>query len=377
MRRSPDVRHRPSFDFRIHQARARRSSALLVTAFVAMVTLISAAIGIGTSLAMNAFMGESVRVAIDPMMALMVAGGTAGVIGLASLYKLVTLGGDGARIAESLGAEEIFSTASNPYQKRYFNIVEEMAIASGLPRPRVFVLRNESGINAFAAGASPDRAAVAVTHGALAMLDRDELAGVVAHELAHIANSDTRLNGRLLSLVFGLVALTTIGRVVIEMVPRSGGRRSSSDKGNATAMLLVIGILLLVVGFLGMLAGRVLQAMVSRRRELLADATAVKFTRNPDGLSRALKKIGAASRGSRVSRPHAEEARHMFFASSQRSSFAGLLATHPPLDQRIKAIDPDFDPRTDALYNASEREIMRTNHRRVAGPWSSIEDTVV
>ncbi|MCA8933926.1 MAG: M48 family metalloprotease, partial [Rhodospirillaceae bacterium] len=240
-------------------------------------------------------------------------------------------------------------------EKRYFNIVEEMAIASAMPRPAAFVMRGEDGINAFAAGSDPERAAVAVTRGALTRLSREELTGVVAHEFSHIANRDSRLNMRLMGMVFGLMALWVAGRTMLQafrFTGRRSGGRSRGNGGKAIAIVMIVAVTLAVFGFLGMMAGRLLQSAVSRRREYLADATAVQLTRDPVGLSAALKRIGSESHGSRVVNAHAVEARHMYFAnaSGSISSFGGVLATHPPLIRRITALDPQFDPATDPIW---------------------------
>lgn len=339
---------------------------LIVGVFMVLVVLIAMVIGIGSAWAYAVFSGEQGQ-DLDPAMATWMALGVAAMIAIASGWKLLDLRGDGGRIAEALGAELVDPSTTNPFQKRYLNIVEEMAISARMPVPKAYVMKGESGINAFAAGATPERSAIAVTHGALAMLDRAELTGVVAHEMAHVANADTKLNGRLLAMVFGLVALTVVGRVIVRSAPRS---RSSSNKGNATAFILMVGVLLVVVGALGALAARILQSMTSRQRELLADASAVQFTRDPDGLARALKKIGATYKGSKVGNAHAEEARHMFFAAST-PMLAGLFATHPKLELRIRLLDPTFSPSTDEIWNDDEHGLMRRNRAELTGPWGS------
>jgi len=366
---SINPRQRKAFNFRQQQQRARTATIWLVLAFCALVLLIGATIGFGSAWAFSAYMGYSADTVLDLRIALWISAGTASIIILASCGKLLLLRGDGGRIAESLGGEEVQRGAANPLHKRYLNVVEEMALAAGMPIPKAYVLRNETGINAFAAGDTPDRSAVAVTQGALEILDREELAGVIAHEMAHVANADTRLNSRLLSLVFGLVSLSMIGRIIAQSI-RQG--RSSSSKGNVVAFLLIVAIMLLVLGFLGSLAGRLLQSMISRRRELLADATAVQYTRNPEGLVRALKKIGVASRGSVVDNAHAEEARHMFFASSMKPLF-GLMATHPPLVMRIRLLEPDFDPLHDVLWNANEIVTVHSSRQLNRDPWGTYD----
>lgn len=267
---------------------------------------------------------------------------TAAVIGLGSLFKSLSLRGGGGVVARSVGGRQIPSNTSDPQYRRLLNIVEEMSIAAGIRMPEVYVLP-EAGLNAFAAGYSPDDAAVAVTQGALDTLSRDELQGVVAHEFSHILNGDMRLNIRLIGLLFGILLLTILGRVIMRAGLFSDNRRSSRDNKGGAAAIGLLGLGLVIVGWIGVVFGRLIQAAVSRQREFLADASAVQFTRNPDGISGALKKIGLASAGSRIANAHATETSHMFFSNAMVSSFGGLFATHPPLADRIKAIDPSFN----------------------------------
>jgi Zn-dependent protease with chaperone function len=362
-----------AFDFQAQQARVRRASVLFVLAFLAMAAAIGVVVGViaGFAFAPDGPRGQTAGMAgpaalqIDPGLAAGAAAITMAVIVGVALIRLVAFSGDGARVAQALGAEEVTDDTRNPYKRRYLNVVEEMAIAAALPRPRTFVLKHEDGINAFAAGHDPERAAVGVTHGALAKLTRQELAGVVGHEMAHIRNRDSRLNMRLMAMVYGLVALYVLGRGFLYAMAfrrRRGG-------GRGAAPILPIGLALFVLGLLGALFGRILQSAVSRRREYLADATAVEFTRNPVGLANALKKIGATQPGSRVNNSHAEEARHMFFAQAS-ASVAGLFATHPPLIERIRALEPDFEPETDETWTKDDKAILWES-RKELGPWAS------
>src|SRR5262249_24953711 len=203
--------------------------------------------------------------------------------------------------------------------------------------PPVYIL-DEPGINAFAAGYAPGDAVVAVSRGCLQYLSRDELQGVLAHEFSHVLNGDKRLNIRLIGLIFGIIALSIIGRLLMF----SAGRGSSSSRRDSQGWMVLLGLGLLVLGLVGAFFGRLIQAAVSRQREYLADASAVQFTRNPDGIAGALKKIGGLKEGSRVANPRAEEVAHMFFANAFRQGITGLLATHPPLDDRIRRLDPTF-----------------------------------
>jgi Zn-dependent protease with chaperone function len=261
-----------------------------------------------------------------------------GVIGLASLYKTVVLGGGGGVVARSLGGVRISPDTTDPQQRRLLNVVEEMAIASGVPMPEVYLLEQESGINAFAAGHNPANAAIGVTRGTLTTLNRSELQGVIAHEFSHILNGDMRLNLRLMGLLFGLLVIAMIGRTVLRF-GSGGGSRRSKDKGLGPVMVVAFAVL--IIGYVGLFFGRLIQAAISRHREQLADASAVQFTRDPTGLRGALVKIGALSSGSTIANPEVEEVAHMLFAPGMRRMFA----THPALEDRIKAIDPQFDPK--------------------------------
>jgi hypothetical protein len=209
-----------------------------------------------------------------------------------------------------------------------------MAIASGVPAPEVYVLRNEPGINAFAAGHTTSDAAIAVTRGCMEMLTRDQLQGVIGHEFSHILNGDMRLNLRLIGIIFGLLCIATIGRVLLYA-------RSRGSRGNNA--LPLIGLALVLLGAIGVFFGRLIQAAVSRQREFLADASSVQFTRNPAGLSGALQKIGRYSFGSKLESEHAPDLCHMFFGNGVSEPFFGLMATHPPIPDRIHAIDPAWD----------------------------------
>jgi Zn-dependent protease with chaperone function len=263
--------------------------------------------------------------------------GTLVIVGGACATKIAELRGGGSAVAESLGAQPVGRDTRDPAERRFLNIVEEMALAAGVPVPVVYVME-EDGINAFAAGFRPEDAAVTATRGALRNLSRDELQGVIGHEFSHILNGDMRLNIQLIGAVFGLVVITVIGRELVYMLRFSRGSRSDKG-GNVLIALFFLGLALIVLGWLGVLFGRLIQSAVSRQREALADASAVQFTRNPEGLAGALKKIGGLEAGSRVRHAHVEETAHIFFAPA----FNGIFATHPPLEQRIRALDPNWD----------------------------------
>jgi Zn-dependent protease with chaperone function len=259
------------------------------------------------------------------------------VVGGSSAFKVAQLASGGQSVALMMGGREVPRTTRDAHERRLLNVVEEMAIAAGVPVPPVYVLE-EPGINAFAAGYAPGDAVVAVSQGCLKYLTRDELQGVVAHEFSHVLNGDMRLNIRLIGLIFGIMALTVVGRILMQ----TGGRRTSGRRDSGAGRL-VLGLGLFVLGLVGAFFGRLIQAAVSRQREYLADASAVQFTRNPDGIAGALKKIGGLQEGSRINDPAAGEVAHMFFASALGGGLGGLLATHPPLRDRILRLDPHFD----------------------------------
>ena len=262
------------------------------------------------------------------------------VVGGCSLYKISALrSGGGESVARTLGGTLIHPHTTDPDERKIMNVVEEMALASGTPVPPIYLMQNEPSINAFAAGYSPDNAVIGITRGAIEKLTRDELQGVVAHEFSHILNGDMRLNIRLMGVIFGIIAIAVIGRVLLRVgFYSSGGRRK--DTRAAIAMAL-IGLSLLIIGGVGVLMGRLIQAAVSRQREYLADASAVQFTRNPDTIGGALKRIGGV--GSSLSDGHADEVGHMCIANAMSSWGFGPFATHPPLEERIRRVDPSWN----------------------------------
>lgn len=265
----------------------------------------------------------------------LVTGVVSVVILCGTLYKLFSLRSGGAAIAESLGGSLVVSGSGDFKRQRLLNVVEEMAIASGMPVPPVYVMEHESGINAFAAGFETGDAVVAVTAGTLDHLSRDELQGVIAHEFSHIQNGDMRLNLRLIGVLHGILLIGLIGQYMLR------GQRHSSGRGKGGAVLLGLG--LMVIGYAGTFFGNIIKAAVSREREFLADASAVQFTRNPDSIAGALKQIGASSHGSIIEASNASEFSHAYFSEGVSGFFSSLFATHPPLEDRILRIDPRWD----------------------------------
>jgi Zn-dependent protease with chaperone function len=326
-----------------HQAAARKASTRLVLLFVLAVIGIVCAVDIAVLIALGA-RDESTpgQVAAMLIVASLV---TIAIIGLGSLYRIASLRGGGETVAQQMGGVPVPEHTRDPQLRRLRNVVEEIAIASGVLMPKLYVLEHEAGINAFAAGYSPSDAVVAVTRGALERLNRDELQGVVAHEFSHILNGDMRLNIRLIGVLFGILMLAIIGRKILEH-GRFGGR----DKG--AAAVVVAALVAMAIGYLGLFFGRMIKAGVSRSREVLADASAVQFTRQTAGLSGALKKIGGVGDGAKLEHAgDAEEVSHMLFGDGV--GLSGLFATHPPLLQRIQALEPSF--RKDQLENLHQR----------------------
>jgi Zn-dependent protease with chaperone function len=334
-------------DFFEAQDRARRRTGRLVLLFVLAVGgTIAATYAAAVVIARFASSKPHGSDLWQPELFLGVTGFTLLVCGIGAFVRWTQLRAGGPAVAELVGGRPVHPGTTDLRERTLLNVVEEMAIASGLPVPAVYVLPGESAINAFAAGYSPHDAAVAVSEGALARLDRDELQGVVAHEFSHILNGDMRLNTRLSALVFGILALSVVGRVILRSLRHvrvSGSSRRGKGGGGWIAVVLAAGVALLVIGWIGHLFGKLIQAAVSRQREFLADASAVQFTRDPSGIGGALKKLGGIDQGGLLDDPRAGEISHFCFAQNFRSSFGGLFATHPPLDQRLRAIDPAWD----------------------------------
>ena len=325
-------------DFFERQEQARRNTKLLVVYFILGVTMLIVAVYAAVLVVFGGLAshehyryGSEAQLALwNPQLFLGAVVGTLAVIAIGSGFKTMELARGGSAVATMLGGRLVAPTTSDPDERKLRNVVEEMAIAAGVPVPQIYVLPEERAINAFAAGHSTSDAVVAVTAGAMKLLTRDELQGVIGHEFSHILNGDMRLNLRLMGIVFGILCLTVVGRILL----RTRGRKNP---------LPLLGLALLLIGWIGVLFGRLIQAAVSRQREFLADASSVQLTRNPAGLAGALRKIGGLSFGSKLEAAHADEASHMFFGNGMGESFFHLMDTHPPLAERIRAIDPSFD----------------------------------
>ncbi len=309
--------------------------------------------------------------------------GTAGILGFSSLFRVAGLRGGGGKVAQELGGQRVDPDTRDPLQRRLVNVVEEIALASGVPVPDIYVLDHESGINAFAAGYSPSDAVVAVTRGTLETLNRSELQGVIAHEFSHILNGDMRLNIKLMGILFGILVLAIMGRKLLHNAYLFGGGRRR--EGNA-GVVLAIAIGLVVVGYIGLFFGRWIKAAVARQREYLADASAVQFTRDPNGIAGALKKIGASQHGA-ILEAEAEEVSHMLFGPGQAVK---MFATHPPLFERIKAVDPSFQPeeikiiaermareKRRSLEDAKRESEQRTKKAKAPGGFDLSADSII
>lgn len=325
------------------QDEARRNTTRLIFLFIAAVAgLIVVGYVVGVILLM--FMAEGAVSPIQPGLFVLIAGGTVLIVGGGSVFKVSQLKQGGHVVAEALDGRPIGKHPSNFNEKQLRNIVEEMAIASGVPAPEVYLLEEE-GINAFAAGYTLDDAVIGVTRGCMEQLNREELQGVIAHEYSHILNGDMRLNIRLMGVLHGILLIAILGRTLLRATFYSSMGRRRSDDNKSQLVMIAAGIALLIIGSVGLLCGRLIKSAVSRQREFLADASAVQFTRNPNGIGGALKKIAGYDAGSTIEHTKAEESSHLFFSDGVSSKLfgSGAFATHPPLDERIKRIDSDFD----------------------------------
>lgn len=337
-------------DFFSHQDQARKRTGQLVVLFsfavitlIVLLNLLLAAV-FWYSDGQYIRSGENIVQAIlhytTPMLWAQITGGVLVVIGGASLIKWLMLRGGGKTIAESLGGRLLTPDSQEFYEKRLLNVVEEMAIAAGMPVPPVYVLPDHS-INAFAAGYQPSDAVIGVTKGCMEQLTRNQLQGVIAHEFSHIFNGDMRLNIRLMAILFGILFIGMIGRFIFEAALRGGGSRRSNNEKSNPIPFLALGFALIIIGYGGVFFGNLIKAAVSRQREFLADASAVQFTRDPSSIGGALKVIGHGS-GSEIASPERNETSHLFFGQALPFRF-GWFQTHPPIEERIQRVDQHWD----------------------------------
>ncbi|MEM7200026.1 MAG: M48 family metallopeptidase [Planctomycetota bacterium] len=332
-------------DFFAHQDAARRNTTKLIVLFVlAVIGMVIGIYVIAILLLQGAEANDQVGWWNGDILGL-AGGGTLLIVGIGSLYKTAQLRRGGPAVAQMLGGRELAPNSQDVDERRLINIVEEVAVASGVPVPTVYLLDNEAAINAFAAGLAPGDAVVGVTRGCLEQLNRDELQGVIAHEFSHILNGDMRLNLRIIGVLHGILCISLAGYLLLRSTFYGGFRRRDS-KGNAAAAIPIIGIGLIVIGSVGLFFSRLIQAAVSRQREFLADAAAVQFTRNPAGIAGALKKIGGLASGAKLATAQANATSHLFFGNALSAPMLNLLATHPPLPERIRRIEPAFRAET-------------------------------
>ncbi len=363
------------------QDRARRRTKWLVFYFICAVVAIVFAAYFGVIFGMT-LAGDRLDL-WEPGWFISIAGVTCLLVFGGSAYKSSQLRQGGRVVAKDLGGRLVLPHTRDPEERQLLNVVEEMAIASGTPVPQVYVMDEEMGINAFAAGTKPSNAVIGVTRGCLQLLSRSELQGVVAHEFSHIHNGDMRLNMRLIAVIFGLLILMLTGRIILHSILRSAfqsrvssGNRRDRNGGDVRALVIVVVIagVFFLVGGIGAIFARLIQAAVSRQREFLADASAVQFTREPAGLAGALKKIGGWNDGSSVRSPQALAVSHMFFAEG--GLFKWGMATHPPLQVRIRALEPDWVGGFDSvalnknqslagLYDESRQQILQRQRGEV------------
>ncbi len=295
----------------------------------------------------------------DARLACWITLGTLTSVALGCFYKIRRLSRGGPAVAELLGGRRVEPDASDPGERRLRNVVEEMAIASGMPMPETYVLDRERGLNTFAAGHTREDVAIGVTFGCLQLLTRDELQGVIAHEFSHILNGDTRLNMKLMGLAHGLFWPTVVGRVLLRGTARPLEPDESIFDPDTNAVLLPtapIGIMFLMIGSVSLPLVRLIKSAICREREWLADATAVQYTRNPAGIEGAFKKIGGLLKQGRLDTPCAEIASHLYFVNSSHEPWLSFLSTHPQLTKRIQAIDPTFDGRYQHIRSLPSRD---------------------
>ncbi len=350
-----------------HQDLARRNSRWLVVAFfVAIAVVLTAIYGVALLIFGGVVLAdENATASASPVslfnlntLLMVYAGGTL-LMGGAYLLKRFELSAGGQVVAEQLGGKLVQRSTSDPYERRLLNVIDEMALAAGVPAPQVYRLEGQQAINAFAAGNSPEDAVIGVTDGCMRLMTRDELQGVIAHEFSHIVNGDMTLNIRLICVVFGLMVLSETGQLIMRSLRVTGGSsRNKKGEGNAAVAILLFALALAILGYIGAIAATMIRSALSRQREFLADASAVQFTRNPEGIGGALKKLLGLSEHGRVDTPRVEEAAHMFFGNALAPGFLhGLFATHPPLEERIRRVVPNWDGKAPSITTSSLVEV--------------------
>ncbi len=340
-------------DFFELQDRARAKTRNLVLYFIVAVILIVIAVNLAVWFSAN--LGGLIEIPIKQwplhIYSWITTAVVIGLIFITSAIQSARLSGGGDAVAKMVNARRVLPGTKDKHERRLLNITEEMSIASGMPMPKVFVMDDESAINAFVAGLKPSQTVLVVTYGTLKKLSRDELQGVIGHEFSHIFNADMNINVRLIGIVAGILVIGQLGYGLMRILGRSrygvglssrGSSKSSNSSGNILLVIAVLGGTLFAIGYIGLFFGRLIKASISRQREYLADASSVQFTRDADGIANALAHIQIDSSQGRLHNKHAEDMSHMCFEMPVSMSFKGWLATHPPLEQRIKAINPNF-----------------------------------
>ncbi|NDL72154.1 M48 family metallopeptidase [Vreelandella alkaliphila] len=356
-------------DFFTAQDHARRKTGhlvvLLILAVVALIAVTTLAVAIAlhfmnggqsashSNLSSQALSSQGMLSSLSIELVAGVAIAVLAVVVLGGLFKQRQLGRGGRAVAEALGGREINMNTRDADERRILNVVEEMAIASGTPVPSVYVMEEE-GINAFAAGHQPSDAVIGITRGTIRNLTREELQGVVAHEFSHILHGDMRLNIRLVSVLHGILLIGMLGGMLLRSMRfrRMGGGK----RDNSAVVMLGLGAALMLIGYAGTFFGNLIKSAVSRQREYLADASAVQFTRNPQGIGNALVKVGAHSQGSYLQASQAAEFSHLYFSQGVRLGLNQMMATHPPIKDRIQRVMPDWDGRFEPSWPSPQAE---------------------
>jgi Zn-dependent protease with chaperone function len=320
------------------QELARRNTRMMVFLYVLAVIAVVLVVDVVIGIAYGWGMSEPGRpVSAPASLYVLGAAGTLAAILIASAFHILRLREGGAAIARLVGANRVSPDTRDPLERRLMNVVEEMAIAAGMRVPALYVMQEETGINAFAAGYDASSSIITVTWGTLHALNRDELQGVIGHEFSHIVNGDLGLNLRMMGVLGGILFIGSIGEFLMR---GSGSGRGSKD--SASGGIVVFGLALFAIGYIGVFFARLIKASVSRQREFLADAASVQFTRNPAGIAGALDQIRASTAGTRVMNRYAEDMSHMFFGQSVPMWLGGLFDTHPAVDERIRRVVPNF-----------------------------------
>ena len=341
-----------------HQEQARKKTNQLVILFILGILGVIFTIYFSFILLVYFKSKSTIALGWEPRLFFPIAILTILTIGCGSLRKISQLRQGGEMVAVELGGR-VLEPERNDLEKRLYHVVAEVAIASGVPVPKIFLLENETGINAFAAGLSTDTAVIGVTKGCLEQLDRDELQGVIAHEFSHILNGDMRLNIQLMGVLHGLLFIYMMGQFLVRSL-----RYRSFRNGNLSMLMMIGGFILMICGSVGLLFGRIIQSSISRQREFLADSSAVQFTRNKEGIASALYKIHKSSFQSFVAIPAAEGASHMFFGDAIQKTvkLTNLLDTHPPIPERLRRLG--VSTRVLAKRNRPQRQGVQSSLSR-------------